>query len=92
MARHISKFHTTDDEGRHYLEYFIQFGLFGWACSFSFTRRTLGERPKEIRGWTRIVVETDEENPTPIATITEDNIEMADGYRVRERPDYDGAR
>lgn len=89
MARHISKFHTTDDEGRHYLEYFIQFELFGWACSFSFTKRTLGERPKEIRGWTRIVVETDEENPTPIATITEDNIEMADGYRVRERPDYD---
>ena len=29
MARHISKFHTTDDEGRHYLEYFIQFELFG---------------------------------------------------------------
>lgn len=89
MARHLSKFHTTDDEGRHYLEYFIQFSVFGWACSFSFTKRTLGERPKEIRGWTRIVVETDEENPTPIATITEDNIEMADGYRVRERPDYD---
>ena len=89
MARHISKFHTTDEEGRHYLEYFIQFSVFGWACSFSFTKRTLGERPKEIRGWTRIIVETDEENPTPIATITEDNIEMADGYRVRERPDYD---
>lgn len=46
------------------------------------------ENPPEIRGWTRIIVETDEENPTPIATITEDNIEMADGYRVRERPDY----
>lgn len=89
MARHLSKFRSTDDEGRHYLEYFIQFSVFGWACSFSFTKRTLGERPKEIRGWTRIVVETDEENPTPIATITEDNIEMADGYRVRERPDYD---
>ena len=89
MARHISKFRSTDEEGRHYLEYFIEFSVFGWACSFSFTKRTLGERPKEIRGWTRIIVETDEENPTPIATITEDNIEMADGYRVRERPDYD---
>ena len=50
------------------------------------------ENPPEIRGWTRIIVETDEENPTPIATITEDNIEMADGYRVRERPDYDRNR
>ena len=89
MARHISKFRSTDEEGRHYLEYIIEFGFFGWACSFSFTKRTLGERPKEIRGWTRIIVETDEENPTPIATITEDNIEIADGYRVRERPDYD---
>ena len=88
MARHISKFRSTDEEGRNYLEYIIDFGLFGWACSFVFRKRTLGERPKEIRGWTRIVVETDEENPTPIATITEDNIEMADGYRVRERPDY----
>ena len=88
MARHISKFHSTDEEGRNYLEYIIDFGLFGWACSFVFRKRTLGERPKEIRGWTRIVVETDEENPTPIATITEDNIEMADGYRVRLRPVY----
>jgi|GEM_PF-978347 len=88
MARHISKFRSTDEEGRHYLEYIIDFGLFGWACSFVFRKRTLGERPKEIRGWTRIIVETDEENPTPIATITEDNIETADGYRVRERPDY----
>mgnify|MGYP001744448645 FL=1 len=89
MARHISKFRSTDEEGRRYLEYFIKFSVFGWACSFVFRKCTLGERPKEIRGWTRIVVETDEENPTPIATITEDNIEMADGYRVRERPDYD---
>lgn len=89
MARHISKYRYTDDAGRRYLEYSIQFSVFGWACSVSFTKRTLGERPKEIRGWTRIIVETDEENPTPIATITEDSVEMADGYRVRERPDYD---
>ena len=88
MARHISKHRYTDDEGRHYLEYFIQFGLFGWACSFSFTKRTLGERPKEIRGWTRIVVETDEKDPVFIATITEEDIDMADGYRVRLRPVY----
>nr|DAP49406.1 MAG TPA: hypothetical protein [Caudoviricetes sp.] len=63
MARHISKYRYTDDAGRRYLVYSIQFSVFGWACSFSFTKRTLGERPKEIRGWTRIIVETDEENP-----------------------------
>ena len=88
MARHISKFHTTDEEGRNYLEYIIDFGLFGWACSFVFRKRTLGERPKEIRGWTRIIVETDEKNPATIATITADEIDVADGYRVRERLDY----
>lgn len=48
--------------------------------------------PPEIRGWTRIIVETDEENPVTIATITADETDVADGYRVRERPDYDGAR
>lgn len=88
MARHISKFRSTDEEGRHYLEYIIEFGLFGWACSCVFRRRTLGERPKEIRGWTRIIVETDEENPVTIATITADETDVADGYRVRFRPDY----
>ena len=88
MARHISKCRYTDEEGRHCLEYGIQFGLFGWACSFSFTKRTLGERPKEIRGWTRIIVETDEKDPVTIATITEEDIDMADGYRVRLRPVY----
>lgn len=56
------------------------------------TKKSKEESLPEIRGWTRIIVETDEENPTPIATITEDNIEMADGYRVRERPDYDRNR
>ena len=50
------------------------------------------ETPKEIRGWTRIIVETYEENPVTIATITADETDVADGYRVRERPDYDGAR
>ena len=42
----------------------------------------------EIRGWTRIIVETDEKDPVVIATITEDDIDMADGYRVRLRPVY----
>lgn len=50
------------------------------------------ENPPEIRGWTRIIVETYEENPVTIATITADETDVADGYRVRERPDYDGAR
>lgn len=43
------------------------------------------ENPPEIRGWTRIIVETDEENPVTIATITADETDAADGYRVRFR-------
>ena len=46
------------------------------------------ENPPEIRGWTRIVVETDEKDPVVIATITADETDMADGYRVRLRPVY----
>lgn len=42
-----------------------------------------------LKGWTRIVVETDEENPVTIATITEEEKEVAAGYRVRLTPKYD---
>lgn len=38
--------------------------------------------------YTKIVVETDEENPVTIATIDADDIEVADGYRVRLTPAY----
>ena len=34
----------------------------------------------------RIVVETDEENPTQIAVITNNAVEMKDGFRVRIKP------
>jgi len=43
---------------------------------------------KQISGYTRIIVESDEENPEKIAEITADNVDVADGYRVRLRPDY----
>lgn len=33
-----------------------------------------------------IVVETDEENPTTIAIITNENIDCIKGYRVRVKP------
>lgn len=42
-----------------------------------------------LKDYTKIVVETDEKNPITIATITEKNIEVADGYRVRMTPKYD---
>lgn len=38
---------------------------------------------KAITGYTKIVVETDEENPVTIATVDADNIEVTGGYRVR---------
>ena len=34
----------------------------------------------------RIVVETNEKNPVPIARITPNNIDVANGYRVRLKP------
>ena len=38
---------------------------------------------------TKIVVETDEEDPKTIAVITADNIDSAEGFRVRITPKYD---
>ena len=37
-----------------------------------------------LKDITRVIVE----NPVPIAVITADNIEPANGYRVRMRPKY----
>ncbi len=39
--------------------------------------------------FTKIVIETDEENPKTIATITNDYNDFADGYRIRFTPKYD---
>lgn len=41
-----------------------------------------------LKDITRLIVETDEENPVPIAIITADEIKTADEYRVRMRPKY----
>ena len=39
-----------------------------------------------LRDIKTITVETDETNPVPIATISEDSVAVADGYRVRLTP------
>ena len=46
------------------------------------------EKEKNLNGYTRIVVETDAENPVTVAEITADTVELADGYMVRFTPDY----
>ena len=38
---------------------------------------------------TKIVVETDEEDPKTIAVITAENVDSAEGFRVRLTPKYD---
>lgn len=42
---------------------------------------------ESFKDYTRIIVETSEENPITIATITTDNVTVA-GYRVRLMPEY----
>ncbi len=42
-----------------------------------------------LKDYTKIVVETDEENPVTIAVITANDVSPADGYRVRLTPAYD---
>lgn len=47
------------------------------------------EKSETLGDYTKIVIETDEKNPTAIATITNDGVDVADGYRVRLTPKYD---
>lgn len=42
-----------------------------------------------LKDYTKIVVETDENDSVTIATITVDEVKAADGYRVRLIPLYD---
>lgn len=42
-----------------------------------------------LKDYTKIVVETDENDSITIATITTDEVKVADGYRVRLIPLYD---
>ncbi|MEB7428339.1 hypothetical protein NGC25_13835 [Enterococcus faecalis] len=41
-----------------------------------------------LEEYTKIVVETDEQNPKTIAVITADDIEPSDGFRVSVTPRY----
>lgn len=42
-----------------------------------------------LKDITRVIIETDEKKPVPIAVITYAKIDTADGYRVRMRPNYE---
>ena len=44
---------------------------------------------KPMKDISRIIVQTDEEDPKVIAIITNDDFEVADGYVSREKPVYD---
>lgn len=44
---------------------------------------------QNLKDYTKIIVETEEENPITIAEITRDEINVANGYRVRMTPEYD---
>lgn len=39
--------------------------------------------------FSKIVIETDEENPVVVATIDKDVAEVKSGYRIRMTPTYD---
>lgn len=44
---------------------------------------------EELSDVTKIVVETDEEEPKTIAVITAEDIDSAEGFRVRITPKYE---
>lgn len=46
-------------------------------------------KEETLGDFTKIIVETDEENPITIAEVTAHNYKLKDGYRVRITPKYD---
>lgn len=43
---------------------------------------------QSMKDWSRVVIETEEPNPVPIAVVTNDNFEVADGLQIRLKPVY----
>lgn len=43
---------------------------------------------QDLREYTKITIETEKENPIVIAEITADEVQVANGYRVRLTPKY----
>lgn len=43
---------------------------------------------KPMKDISRIIVQTDEEDPKAIAVVTNDGFEVADGYVIRQKPVY----
>ncbi|AUI74629.1 hypothetical protein DM469_02640 [Lactobacillus helveticus] len=43
---------------------------------------------KPMKDVSRIIIQTDEENPKVIAVVTNDDFEVADGYAIRQKPVY----
>lgn len=43
------------------------------------------EKTETLKDYTKIVVETDEKNPATIATITNGETVVADGYRIHTK-------
>lgn len=44
---------------------------------------------KPMVNWTRVIIETEEKNPKPIAVITNDNFELVEGFKIRLLPSKD---
>ena len=41
---------------------------------------------KPMVNWTRVIIETEEKNPKPIAVITNENFELVKGLKIKQLP------
>lgn len=55
----------------------------------AYCHHSKSKKIKTLGDYTKIVIETDEDNPVTIAAVEAGSIFMADGYRVRLTPKYD---
>ena len=59
-----------------------------FGCPADILLQSSNEDQLPLSSYTRIVVETDEENPVQVAIVESDNVHAAEGYRVRLTPKY----
>lgn len=55
-----------------------------WMKTYRYKKEDINNEP--MNKWTRVIIQTNEKNPKPIAIMTNDNYEVAKGFVIRLLP------
>ena len=86
MIHHYITKYTENEKA--YAESWIQINVLGRAYCFSRKKIEINPTANNL-DYSKAVVETDESDPKVIASISNERIDVTDGFRVRLTPVYD---